>query len=69
MREVKVRYQMEAIPGRVHITGEDAFEVVLDQPVPLAAPGQSAVLYQGDEVLGGGIIASSSLSRLRKGER
>jgi tRNA-specific 2-thiouridylase len=57
--EVKVRYQMEAVPSRVCITGDDSFEVELGQPVPLAAPGQSVVLYRGDEVLGGGIIAPS----------
>jgi len=29
-------------------------EVVFDQPAPRVAPGQSVVLYRGDEVLGGG---------------
>lgn len=65
---VKVRYQMEAVPGRVRITGEGSFEIELDQPVPLAAPGQSAVVYQGDEVLGGGIIAQAA-HPAREGER
>jgi tRNA-uridine 2-sulfurtransferase len=55
--EMKVRYQMEAVPARVRLTGEGLFEAELGCPVPAAAPGQSAVLYRGDEVLGGGIIA------------
>ena len=49
---VKVRSAAEALPalyraGRLYFR-EDVFA---------AAPGQSAVLYRGDEVLGGGIIA------------
>lgn len=55
--QVKVRYQMGAVSCRVRLAGDDAFEVELNEPVPAAAPGQSAVLYAGDEVLGGGIIA------------
>ncbi|MBV8984524.1 MAG: tRNA 2-thiouridine(34) synthase MnmA, partial [Acidimicrobiia bacterium] len=31
--------------------------VVLDEPAVGVAPGQSAVFYRGDEVLGGGIAA------------
>jgi tRNA U34 2-thiouridine synthase MnmA/TrmU len=31
--------------------------VILDEPVPGVAPGQSAVFYRGEEVLGGGTIA------------
>ncbi len=53
---VKVRYQMEAVPGRVIVSEEDSFQVELGEPVPAAAPGQSAVLYLGEEVVGGGII-------------
>jgi tRNA-specific 2-thiouridylase len=53
---VKVRYQMEAVPGTVTLSGRDSFAVELEEPVPAAAPGQSAVLYRGEELLGGGII-------------
>jgi tRNA U34 2-thiouridine synthase MnmA/TrmU len=48
---VKVRSMMEAVPGSV---GEDSVE--LDASVWAPAPGQSAVFYEGDMVLGGGII-------------
>jgi tRNA-specific 2-thiouridylase len=35
-----------------------AVEVKLLEPAVGVAPGQSAVFYQGDEVLGGGTIAA-----------
>ena len=58
--QVKVRYQMEPVPAEVAVEGEDTFSAELDEPVPAAAPGQSAVVYLGDELLGGGVILSSS---------
>jgi tRNA-specific 2-thiouridylase len=35
-------------------------QVVFDEPQFAPAPGQSAVFYAGDTVIGGGIILSSS---------
>jgi tRNA-specific 2-thiouridylase len=51
---VKIRYQAGEIPCRVQPTGQ-GFRVDLAQP-QVVAPGQSAVLYREDLVLGGGII-------------
>jgi hypothetical protein len=31
----------------------------LDEPVDAVAPGQSGVLYDGDQVLGGGTVAAT----------
>jgi tRNA U34 2-thiouridine synthase MnmA/TrmU len=31
--------------------------LALDEPARAVAPGQSGVLYRGDQVLGGGVIA------------
>ena len=42
-------------PGR----HEDALELRFDRPQWAAAPGQYAVLYDGDECLGGGVIESA----------
>jgi len=44
------------LPARVVARGEDAMEVVFDEPQFAVAPGQAAVCYDGDRVLGGGWI-------------
>ncbi|MDA8155508.1 MAG: tRNA 2-thiouridine(34) synthase MnmA [Actinomycetota bacterium] len=54
---VKVRSMMRPAPALVQMTGEDGLLIELDGPQWAPAPGQSAVLYDGDAVLGGGIIA------------
>jgi tRNA-specific 2-thiouridylase len=53
---VRVRHRHEGAPGAVRAVGRDA-EVLLDEPVRGVAPGQAAVFYDGDEVVGGGRIA------------
>ncbi|MGH7762266.1 MAG: tRNA 2-thiouridine(34) synthase MnmA [Candidatus Dormibacteraceae bacterium] len=53
--EARLRYHAPAIPGEYA-----AGRLSLDEPFLGAAPGQSAVLYSGSRVLGGGIIASAS---------
>jgi tRNA-specific 2-thiouridylase len=34
----------------------DSFEIAFGEPVSAVAPGQSCVLYDGDAVVGGGVI-------------
>ena len=36
--------------------GNDAVRIVFDEPQRAITPGQAAVLYDGDTVLGGGVI-------------
>lgn len=55
---VQVRYRHEGAPARIEPAGEGA-RVVFDAPVRAVAPGQAAVFYDGDEVLGGGWIAET----------
>ena len=38
-------------------------ELALDEPVSAIAPGQSLVLYDGDRVLGGGLIERAAGQR------
>ena len=53
--EVKVRYRTHAIPAKVTIEGDTGW-VVLDEPVFGLAKGQFAVFYEGEKLLGGGVI-------------
>ena len=43
-------------PCTVRQTGDDTIQVTFDQPQRAVTPGQSVVLYDGDTVVGGGII-------------
>jgi tRNA-specific 2-thiouridylase len=52
--EVRVRYGTEALPARVEVSGGQACVSV--PAAVTAAPGQAAVFYRGDEVLGGGRV-------------
>ncbi|NCC67258.1 MAG: tRNA 2-thiouridine(34) synthase MnmA [Clostridia bacterium] len=57
---VKVRHtKWECPPCTVYPDG-DAARIVCDEPVRAPAAGQSAVLYDGDEVIGGGYICSGN---------
>jgi tRNA-specific 2-thiouridylase len=53
---VKVRSMMRARPARVRRLDPGRVRVVYDEPQWAPAPGQSAVFYDGDTVMGGGII-------------
>lgn len=51
----KLRYRSEAVPAQVHQHG-GGFRLELDQPAYGVAPGQAAVLYEDDVVVGAGLI-------------
>jgi tRNA-specific 2-thiouridylase len=53
---VQVRSGHRASPARLTGAGEDRFEVAFEAPVDAAAPGQAAVAYDGEVLLGGGWI-------------
>ena len=55
--EVKIRSGAEPAPALLRPEG-DKVRVTFDQPQRGIAPGQAAVFYQGDVVLGAGIIVS-----------
>lgn len=53
---VKIRYNAPAVPATLMPRGADEFHVAFHEPQRAVTPGQSAVFYSGDTVLGGGII-------------
>lgn len=53
---VKIRYRSAAEPATVDVLDPSRFRVRFDQPRHGVAPGQAAVCYDGDRVLGGGWI-------------
>jgi tRNA-specific 2-thiouridylase len=57
--DVKVRYRSDTLPTLVEPTG-DGFVLHLDRPAHAVAPGQVAVLYDGDAVVGAGSIVAAS---------
>jgi tRNA-specific 2-thiouridylase len=55
--QVKIRNKHAAAPAVLYATGDPArVEVVFDEPQRAVTPGQGAVFYDGDLVLGGGWI-------------
>jgi tRNA-specific 2-thiouridylase len=56
--EAKLRYRSPAVPARVEATAR-GFRLELDEPAYGVAAGQAAVLYDGDTVVGYGLITAS----------
>ena len=54
--EVKIRYGHSAQPATVTLGENGSAEITFTEPQRAPAPGQSAVIYSGDLLVGGGII-------------
>jgi tRNA-specific 2-thiouridylase len=54
--EVKVRYKSPPVASRVQVTGE-GLRIEFRRPQRAVTPGQSAVLYDGERVIGGATIS------------
>ena len=53
---VKTRYRQRDVQCQIKHINQDTIEVLFDEPVAAVTPGQSAVFYDGEVCLGGGII-------------
>ena len=53
---VQIRYNHRGVAARVTVTGCETFDVRFREPVSAVTPGQAAVVYDGDRLLGGGWI-------------
>ncbi len=53
---VKIRYNNKGHAGTVNIIDNQKAKIVLDEEVKAITPGQSAVFYENEDVIGGGII-------------
>jgi tRNA-specific 2-thiouridylase len=56
--EAKLRYRSPAMAASI-VPLERGFELLLDEPAFGVAPGQTAVVYDGDTVIGAGVITSA----------
>ena len=62
---VKIRYKSPETEAVLHPRGDDAM-IRFHQPQRAITPGQAAVFYRGDEVLGGGRISGSPAETFQK---
>lgn len=54
--EVRIRYRAPFVSAVLHPLENGIIEVETDTPVRAVTPGQSAVFYDGETLLGGGVI-------------
>ena len=59
--QASIRYQAPPKPATVTETSESRLRLVFDQPQRAITLGQAVVLYDGDEVLGGGTICKKEV--------
>jgi tRNA-specific 2-thiouridylase len=53
--EARIRYRQPLSPAELHMT-QDKLYIVFDQPQRGVAPGQFVAWYEGDELIGSGVI-------------
>jgi tRNA-specific 2-thiouridylase len=61
---VKIRHKHQPAPAMIESAGPDQVRVTFDEPQRAITPGQAAVFYDGDIVVGGGWIENSQQSSL-----
>ena len=66
---VKIRYSHPGTRATLTPLDGDRAQIQLHEPQKAVTPGQAAVFYDGDVVLGGGWICRSATGRIRGGEQ
>jgi len=56
----KIRYRHKEQPATLYVLEDNKAKIIFDEPQRAITAGQSAVIYDGDIVLGGGIITNKS---------
>jgi len=54
--QVKIRSKAEPVWSDIRFSGDDTLQITFDHPLSDITPGQTAVMYDGDKVLGAGNI-------------
>jgi len=62
---VKIRYRSSFVPAVMEPLTAHKVRVSFESPVPGVCPGQAAVFYDGDVVVGGGVIEASGAGLCR----
>ena len=55
---VKIRYKQKEHNADIKVIDNNKVKIIFEQPQKAITPGQAAVLYDGDIVLGGGTITT-----------
>src|SRR5918995_1688271 len=58
---VQVRYNGSPVPCEIEDAGAGEVRALLSEPAVGVAPGQSAVFYKGDRVIGGGVVRRATV--------
>jgi tRNA-specific 2-thiouridylase len=56
---VKIRYNFKETSAEIKIEDKETATIIFDKPQKAITPGQSAVFYTGDTLIGGGVIIKS----------
>ncbi len=54
--QVRTRHRADLVPCKVKMTPDGTLQVMLDSEIRAITPGQSTVIYDGNKVVGGGIV-------------
>ena len=54
--QIRIRYRSKGVEGKIMSVNDKQLKIEFKENVSAVTPGQNAVFYEGDDVIGGGII-------------